>query len=33
MKAKFDCVFYYVSDIERSVRFYRDVLVCCPGNT
>jgi len=26
MKAKFDCVFYYVSDIERSVRFYRDVL-------
>jgi len=26
MKAKFDCVFYYVSDLERSVRFYRDVL-------
>ena len=26
MKAKFDCVFYYVSDVERSVRFYRDVL-------
>ena len=26
MKAKFDCVFYYVSDLERSIRFYRDVL-------
>lgn len=26
MKAKFDCVFYYVSDVERSIQFYRDVL-------
>jgi lactoylglutathione lyase len=26
MRAKFDCVFYYVSDIERSIRFYTDVL-------
>ena len=26
MKLKFDCVFYYVSDIERSIRFYADVL-------
>ena len=26
MKAKFDAVFYYVSDIERSIQFYRDVL-------
>ncbi len=26
MKVKFDCVFYYVSDIERSIRFYTDVL-------
>jgi catechol 2,3-dioxygenase-like lactoylglutathione lyase family enzyme len=23
---RFDSVFYYVSDLERSVRFYRDVL-------
>ncbi len=22
----FDCVFYYVSDMERSIAFYRDVL-------
>lgn len=26
MKLKFDCIFYYVLDIERSVRFYQDVL-------
>lgn len=26
MKLKFDCVFYYVSDLERSIRFYTDVL-------
>lgn len=26
MKLHFDCVFYYVSDLKRSVRFYRDVL-------
>jgi len=27
MKAlRFDCIFYYVSDLERSVEFYRDVL-------
>lgn len=26
MKFKFDCIFYYVSDIDRSVRFYSDVL-------
>jgi catechol 2,3-dioxygenase-like lactoylglutathione lyase family enzyme len=26
MKYDFDSVFYYVSDLERSVRFYRDVL-------
>jgi catechol 2,3-dioxygenase-like lactoylglutathione lyase family enzyme len=26
LKATFDCVFYYVSDLERSIRFYRDVL-------
>lgn len=22
----FDCVFYYVSDMERAIRFYRDLL-------
>jgi len=26
MKLQFDCVFYYVSDIESAVRFYSDVL-------
>jgi catechol 2,3-dioxygenase-like lactoylglutathione lyase family enzyme len=26
MKFKFDCVFYYVSDLEAAVGFYRDVL-------
>lgn len=26
MKLKFDCVFYYVFDLERSIRFYADVL-------
>ena len=26
MKAKFDCVFYYVSDVERSIRFYTEIL-------
>jgi catechol 2,3-dioxygenase-like lactoylglutathione lyase family enzyme len=26
MKFKFDCVFYYVSDLSRSTRFYADVL-------
>jgi 2-hydroxy-6-oxonona-2,4-dienedioate hydrolase len=26
MTLHFDCVFYYVSDLERSVRFYTDVL-------
>ena len=26
VKVIFDCVFYYVSDMERSIRFYRDVL-------
>ena len=26
MKFHFDCVFYYVSDLGRAVRFYRDVL-------
>jgi len=26
MKFKFDAVFYYVSDLDRSVQFYRDVL-------
>jgi len=26
MTFHFDCVFYYVSDLERSLRFYRDVL-------
>lgn len=26
MQFRFDCVFYYVSDLERSVRFYQDVL-------
>ena len=26
MKLHFDCVFYYVSDMERSILFYRDVL-------
>lgn len=26
MKFHFDCVFYYVSDLERSIRFYRNVL-------
>ncbi|MBZ5614562.1 MAG: VOC family protein [Acidobacteriia bacterium] len=26
MKVTFDCVFYYVSDMERSIRFYQDIL-------
>ncbi len=26
MKLAFDCVFYYVSDIERAIRFYTDIL-------
>ena len=26
MRFKFDAVFYYVSDIDRAVRFYSDVL-------
>lgn len=26
MKIQFDCVFYFVSDLDRSVRFYIDVL-------
>ena len=26
MKFNFDCVFYYVSDMERAIRFYRDTL-------
>jgi len=26
MEFHFDCVFYYVSDIEAAIRFYRDVL-------
>ena len=26
MRFKFDCVFYYVADFERAVRFYTDVL-------
>lgn len=26
IKFNFDCVFYYVSDMERAIRFYRDVL-------
>jgi len=26
MPFRFDCVFYYVSDLERAVGFYRDVL-------
>lgn len=26
MTFHFDCVFYYVSDLERSIGFYRDVL-------
>lgn len=26
MKFHFDCVFYYVSDLERAIRFYRDTL-------
>jgi catechol 2,3-dioxygenase-like lactoylglutathione lyase family enzyme len=26
MKLNFDCVFYYVSDLERAVGFYQDVL-------
>lgn len=26
MKFHFDCVFYYVSNLERSIRFYRNVL-------
>jgi catechol 2,3-dioxygenase-like lactoylglutathione lyase family enzyme len=26
MTYHFDCVFYYVSDMERSICFYRDVL-------
>lgn len=26
MKFRFDCVFYYVSDLERAVSFYSEVL-------
>ena len=26
MKFQFDCVFYYVKDMERSISFYTDVL-------
>ena len=26
MKLKFDCIFYYVSDIERAIRFYSEIL-------
>lgn len=26
MELQFDCIFYYVSDLERSIAFYRDVL-------
>lgn len=26
MTFHFDCIFYYVSDIDRSIHFYRDVL-------
>lgn len=26
MELHFDCVFYYVSDLEAGIRFYRDVL-------
>lgn len=26
MTFHFDCVFYYVSDLERSIAFYKDVL-------
>lgn len=26
MELHFDCVFYYVSDIEAAIRFYRDIL-------
>ncbi len=26
VKFHFDCVFYYVSDLERSICFYRDIL-------
>lgn len=26
MDLQFDCVFYYVSDLDAAVRFYRDVL-------
>lgn len=26
IRFQFDCVFYYVSDMERAIRFYQDVL-------
>jgi catechol 2,3-dioxygenase-like lactoylglutathione lyase family enzyme len=26
MEFHFDCIFYHVSDLERSIRFYRDLL-------
>ncbi|HEY7618055.1 MAG TPA: VOC family protein [Terriglobales bacterium] len=26
MKFRFDCVFYYVTNVEAAIRFYRDVL-------
>ena len=26
MKFQFDCVFYYVTDIERAISFYSDIL-------
>ena len=26
MNYSFDCVFYYVSELDRAIRFYRDVL-------
>jgi len=26
MTFHFDCIFYYASDVERSIRFYREIL-------
>jgi len=26
MQADFDCIFYYVSDLDRAIQFYTDVL-------
>jgi catechol 2,3-dioxygenase-like lactoylglutathione lyase family enzyme len=33
MKLQFDCVFYYVRDLEAAIRFYSDLLGVPPTST